>query len=92
MPLKKTAILQFQIVSTKLKSFVCANPAETENSGQMRGPSDKIVMICANGTELYPASENTQFTLGAPLPVRKNCHEHNDRTRQMAFEKGDRCR
>src|SRR5262245_23439501 len=53
MPFKKTAILQFQIVSTKLKSFVCANPAETENSGQMRGSSDKIVMIFANATELY---------------------------------------
>ena len=71
MPLKKTAILQFQIVSTKLKSFVGANPAETENSGQMRGSSDKIVMIFAHATELCRQVKTLQFTLGAPLPVGK---------------------
>jgi hypothetical protein len=52
MPFRKIAILQYQIVSMKLKSVAPANPAETENSGQTRESSDKIVMICANATEL----------------------------------------
>ena len=57
----------------------------------MRESSDKIVMICANATELC-RQVRPRITLDAPLPGVENCHEHNDRTRQMAFEKGDSCR
>src|SRR5690349_5097470 len=51
MPWKKSAVLQFQLVTREANPPVCTKPAETENSGQGRESADTIVMLCANSGE-----------------------------------------